>query len=231
MLSALRFHLTRTSSNGKTGPIPVSTSSRATCPPTCPFLKNGCYADAGYYTRLHWDAVTRGDRGVPFADFLDQIRNLPAGQLWRHSVAGDLAHTAGRISRRYIKALVAANGGRRGFTYTHHDLTKGENLSLIRYANRNGFTVNVSTESEAAADRAIAAGLPAVIAVPSTETRTTWRTPDGNAVLVCPAQRSDTKTCSDCQLCSDKRGRRVVIAFVAHGTAKRKADQAIAAAH
>jgi hypothetical protein len=106
MLSALRFHLTRTSSNVKTGPIPVSTSSRATCPPTCPFLKNGCYADAGFYTRLHWDAVTRGDRGVPFADFLDHIRNLPAGQLWRHNQAGDLPHTAGRISRRFIRGLV-----------------------------------------------------------------------------------------------------------------------------
>lgn len=230
MLSALRFHLTRVSSNVKTGPIPVSTSSRATCPPSCPFLKNGCYADAGFYTRLHWDAVTRGDRGVPFAEFLDQIRKLPAGQLWRHSVAGDLAHTAGRISRRYIRALVAANRGRRGFTYTHHDLSKGENASLIRYANRNGFRVNVSTETESAADHAISAGLPAVLAVPSTETRKAWRTPAGNAVLVCPAQRSDTKTCADCQLC-ERRGSRVVIAFIAHGTGKRKADQAIAAAH
>jgi hypothetical protein len=107
--------------------------------------------------------------------------------------AGDLPHTAGRISRRFIKGIVAANRGRRGFTYTHHDLSKGENLPLLRFANRNGFRVNVSTESEAAADRAIAAGLPAVIAVPSTETRKTWHTPAGNAVLVCPAQRSDTK--------------------------------------
>ena len=230
MLQTLRFHLTRVSSNQKTGPIPVSTSSRATCPPTCPFLKNGCYADAGYYTRLHWDAVTRGDRGVSFAEFLQQIRSLPTGQLWRHSVAGDLAHTAGKISRRYIRALVAANRGRRGFTYTHHDPSKGENASLIRYANRNGFRINVSTETESAADHAIAAGMPAVLAVPSTETRKAWRTPAGNAVLVCPAQRSDTKTCADCQLC-ERRGSRVVIAFIAHGTGKRKADQAIAAAH
>ena len=229
MLQTLRFHLTRVSSNAKTGPIPVSTSSKTTCPATCPFMGNGCYAASGPLA-IHWQAITKGDRGTPLADFLQAIRSLPAGQLWRHNQAGDLPHSGGRISRRFIRGIVAANRGRRGFTYTHHDLTKGENLSLIRYANRNGFTVNVSTESEAAADRAIAAGLPAVIAVPSTETRTTWRTPDGNAVLVCPAQRSDTKTCSDCQLCSDKRGRRVVIAFVAHGTAKRKADQAIAAA-
>ena len=231
MLQTLRLHLTRVSSNAKTGPIPVSTSSKATCPSTCPFMGNGCYAASGPLA-LHWAAVTRGERGTPFAEFLAAIRSLPVGQLWRMNQAGDIPHNGtGKISRRFIKGMVAANRGRRGFTYTHHDLTKGENLSLIRYANRNGFTVNVSTETEAAADRAIAAGLPAVIAVPSTETRTTWRTPAGNAVLVCPAQRSDTKTCSDCQLCSDKRGRRVVIAFLAHGTGKKKANAAIAAAH
>jgi len=229
MLSALRFHLTRVSSNVKTGPIPVSTSSKATCPATCPFMGNGCYAASGPLA-LHWQAITRGDRGVPFADFLQSIRNLPKGQIWRHNQAGDLPHSAGRISRRFIRGIVAANRGRRGFTYTHHDLSKGENASLIRYANRNGFRVNVSTETENAADHAIAAGLPAVLAVPSTETRKAWRTPAGNAVLVCPAQRSDTKTCADCQLC-EKRGSRVVIAFIAHGTGKRKADQAIAAAH
>lgn len=228
MLSALRFHLTRVSSNVKTGPIPVSTSSKATCPATCPFMGNGCYAASGPLA-LHWQAITRGDRGVPFADFLQSIRNLPKGQIWRHNQAGDLPHTAGRISRRFIRGIVAANRGKRGFTYTHHDLSKGENASLIRYANRNGFRVNVSTETESAADHAIAAGLPAVLAVPSTETRRSWRTPAGNAVLVCPAQRSDTKTCADCQLC-EKRGSRVVIAFIAHGTGKRKADQAIAAA-
>src|SRR5210317_1974689 len=103
MLQTLRFHLTRSSSNVKTGPIPVSTSSRATCPPTCPFLENGCYAHAGYYTRLHWDAVTRGERGLPMAEFFREISLLPDGQLWRSNVAGDLTHTMGRISRRFLR--------------------------------------------------------------------------------------------------------------------------------
>lgn len=179
--------------------------------------------------RHHWQAVSRGDRGTPLADFLAAIAALPAGQLWRHNQAGDLPHTAGRISRRFIRGLTAANRGRRGFTYTHHDLTKGENLALIRQANRHGFRINVSTETEAAADRAIAAGLPAVLAVPSTETRKTWHTAQNNVVLICPAQRSDTKTCANCQLCHS-RGSRVIIGFVAHGTAKRKADLAIAGA-
>jgi transcription initiation factor TFIID subunit TAF12 len=157
------------------------------------------------------------------------IAALPAGQLWRHGQAGDFPHTAGRISRRYLRAIIAANRGRNGYTYTHHSLAIGENASLIRSANRNGFTVNVSTESESAADHAIAAGLPAVLAVPSDEERVTWQTAAGNRVLVCPAQRSDTKTCADCKLCH-KRGRRVIIAFLAHGIGRRKVNAAIAAA-
>jgi len=179
--------------------------------------------------RHHWDAVTRGDRGEPIARFLANIAALPVGQLWRHNQAGDLPHTAGRISRRFMRAIITANRGRLGYTYTHHSLTVGENLQLLRQANRQGFTVNVSTESESAADSAIASGLPAVLTVPSRETRTTWQTAAGNRVLVCPAQRSDSRTCADCQLCH-KRGRRVIIAFLAHGTAKRRAESALTAA-
>jgi len=226
-LSDLRFHLTRVSSNVKTGPIPVSTSSRVTCPASCPFAGNGCYAESGPLA-IHWAAVTRGERGQPLREFMAAIAALPVGQLWRHGQAGDFPHTAGRISRRYMRAIIAANRGRNGYTYSHHSLAIGENASLIRSANRNGFTVNVSTESMAAADSAIAAGLPAVLAVPSDETRVTWQTAAGNRVLVCPAQRSDTKTCADCKLCH-KRGRRVIIAFLAHGIGKRKVNAAIAA--
>jgi hypothetical protein len=227
-LSDLRFHLSRVSTNSKTGAIPVSTSPRSSCSPSCPFFNNGCYAE-NYPLRFHWEAVTRGERGEPLQRFLANIAALPVGQLWRHNQAGDLPHTAGRISRRFMRGLIAANRGRRGYTYTHHRLDIGENLPLIRQANRNGLTVNISTETETAADSAVAAGLPAVLTVPSDESRTTWQTAGGNRVLVCPAQRSDTKTCADCQLCH-KRGRRVIIAFLAHGTAKRKAERSLTGA-
>lgn len=224
-LSDLRFHLTQTSGNVKTGPIPVSTSSRATCSPSCPFFENGCYAESGPLA-IHWRKVSNGERGLPLPEFLAAIAALPVGQLWRHGQAGDFPHNAGRISRRYVRGLIAANRGRNGYTYTHHDLRLGENLSLIRSANRQGFTVNVSTETMAAADAAIAAGLPAVLAVPSDERGTSWLTPAANRVVVCPAQRSDTVTCADCKLCH-KRPRNLIIAFIAHGTGKRKADVAI----
>lgn len=228
-LSELRFHFTAKSSNAKTGPIPVSTSSRETCSPVCPFFGNGCYAESGPLA-LHWREVTNGNRGDKLFDFLEKIRSLMPDQLWRHNQAGDLPHVAGKISRRFIKAIVDANRGRRGFTYTHHDLHKGENLALVRYANRSGFRINISTESESAADSAVAAGLPAVLAVSSNEERTHWRTAAGNVVTVCPAQRKEDQfsgvSCSNCQLCQT-RNIKQIIAFIAHGTSKRKADAAI----
>jgi hypothetical protein len=227
-LSDLKFHLSTVSSNAKTGPIAVSTSSRATCSPTCPFLGNGCYAESGPLL-LHWRKVTEGMRGVNFRAFCDQLGKLESGRLFRHNQAGDLPHTAGKISRAFIKSMVASVKHLKAFTYTHHDIRKGENLSLLRYANRNGFTINVSTESESAADNVISAGLPAVMVANSKEARTTWHTKGGNVVLVCPAQRSDTKTCADCKLCHH-RGRRVVIAFLAHGTSKHKANSVVSEA-
>ena len=230
MLKNLRFHLSRVSTNSKTGPIPVSTSSKATCPPTCPFLGgNGCYGD-NHGLNFHWRLVTNGSRGVTASEFFRLIAALPSGQFWRANQAGDLPHTRGRISRRFLRGLIAANSGRRGYTYSHHDLALGENLALIRQANRQGLTINVSTETEAAADRAIAAGLPAVVAVPSTETRLAWNTPAGHRVVVCPAQRDGSIVdCSTCQLCYKRpAGNRLIIAFLAHGTSKAKANAAIA---
>ena len=237
MLSSLRFHLTPKSSNAKTGPVAVTTSSRATCPASCPFLKNGCYADAGYYTRLHWDAVTRGERGKPWRDHFADLEGLSTNTKLRLNVSGDLPHTGGRISRVYARALAVAVKRLKAWTYTHHKLTPS-NLQILRFLNRNspvlnsytehGLTVNCSTETESAADAAVAAGLPAVLTVDSAETRAQWKTAAGNIVHVCPAQRRETD-CDHCMLCHH-RGRRVVVAFLAHGTGKRKAQAALAAA-
>jgi hypothetical protein len=227
MLSALRFHLTAQSNNAKTGRIAVTTSSRATCSPTCPFLKNGCYADAGPLA-LHWQKVTSGERGKPWREHLADLAALPAGSALRLNQAGDLPATDGKISRLYARALAAATKHLKAWTYSHHKLTPS-NLQILRFLNGQGLTVNCSTETESAADAAVAAGLPAVLTVDSAETRAQWNTDAGNRVIVCPAQQRDGVTCSDCMLCQ-KRGRRVVVAFLAHGTGKRKAQAALAAA-
>ena len=42
------YHLTKVSSNRKTGPIPVSTTTSDSCPPTCSLKGAGCYAEQGH---------------------------------------------------------------------------------------------------------------------------------------------------------------------------------------
>ena len=224
-IAGLLFHLTPSSKNAKTGLIPVSTSSRTLCPATCPFAENGCYAASGPLA-LHWREVTEGRRGMPWLLFLQAIAGLAAGQLWRHNQAGDICDPTTTAGRRALKELTAANQGRRGFTYTHHPLTPSA-IAALKGATAQGFTVNASTETMGAADRAVAYGLRAVTVVPSTDTRRVWRSPDGNPVVTCPAQVHDGMTCERCQLCA-KRPQEVIVAFRAHGTGRRKVDAMLA---
>lgn len=215
------FHLSRVSGNSKTGPIPVSTSPRSTCPPGCPFLGHGCYGDGGPIA-IHWAEVSAGRRGVPWPDFLRLIRALPDGQLWRMNQAGDLQDPDTVAGRAALRQLVSANRGRRGFTFSHHPLTRLV-VRAFRDATARGFTVNVSTETMAAADAAVAAGLFAVTVVPSTDQRRFWFSPAGNRVVACPAQLHAGITCSTCQLCHD-RPASVIVAFRAHGSSRRRVD-------
>ena len=218
----MRVHITPRSSNAKTGPIPVTTSEESTCPSTCPFIGKGCYAKSGPLA-LHWRRVSNGERGTDWQGLCDFIQTLPNRQLWRHNQAGDLPHNAGLIDYAKIAHLVVANTGKRGFTYTHHSLN-AHNVSILSRANRQGFTVNVSTESLDRADDAMAMGLPAV-AVVRNDTPVPERTPAGNLVVVCPAQAREV-SCSECGLCSQAK-RSCVVAFLAHGTQAKKVNAAV----
>ena len=70
------YHITKKSSNKKTGNMVVVTSSRHTCPPACPFKDAGCYADGGPL-RIHWDKVTSGERGMDFNQLIDELERIP----------------------------------------------------------------------------------------------------------------------------------------------------------
>ena len=63
-----RASLSFPSRNAKTGPIAVSSTSRRTCPSSCPLAGDqGCYAEAGFHTRLHWDRLSPGATGFSAA--------------------------------------------------------------------------------------------------------------------------------------------------------------------
>jgi len=215
-------HLSRESGNAKTGPIPVSTTSAKTCPPSCPFNRGqGCYAGSGPLA-LHWRKVTARERGMAWGKFCSEIAGLPEGQLWRHNQAGDLPGSGERINSRELFALVRANLGKRGFTYTHKTNSRS-NLQAIAKANSRGFTINLSANSLAHADTLARTKAGPVVCVLPQEQTSNCLTPEGRRVVVCPATQRDNVSCATCQLCS-RRERSVIIGFPAHGTSKRKAS-------
>ena len=218
-----QVHLTPVSSNTKTGPIPVSTTSKATCPVDCA-MRAGCYADSGPLA-LHWNAVSSGQRGTDWASFCDSIAQLQDGQLWRHNQAGDLPGDGHTVDPVALGKLVIANMGKRGFTYSHY--RDSDSLYWIRFANEWGFTVNLSGNSLQDADDLADTGAgPVVCVLPSTQTENTV-TPKGRRVVVCPATQRDNVSCATCQLC--QRQRDTIVGFPAHGTRKRVIDIKLAA--
>ena len=205
------------SGNKKTGPIPTSYTSARTCPTACPLLGNGCYAEQ-YPVREHWGDAARF---VDWLTFVASVRALPAGQLWRHNVAGDLPGEGNALDTVALGLLVEANRGKRGFTYTHKPLTRVV-VSAIRRAVKAGFTINASADSLAEADAAAALGLPTVVTLP-TDAPQVSKTPEGRTVVACPAEKREI-TCERCQLCSVAT-RKTIVGFRAHGQSKNRINR------
>jgi hypothetical protein len=216
------FHITPKSKNAKVGKMAVTTSTATTCPSACPFKDNGCYAESGPL-KLHWLKVTEGKRGDDWSTFLDKIKELPAGSKWRHNQAGDLPGDTKDLDSAKCADLAKANEGKRGFTYTHYDvLDNFQNAITVNIMNNLGFTVNVSANNLDHADQLCDLDIAPVATVLPIEQTTNTVTPKGRKVVVCPATYKDDVSCADCMLC-EKRDRKVIVGFPAHGTSKKKA--------
>lgn len=240
----MQAHLTFKSSNAKTGDIPVSTTSAKSCPDNCPLKKAGCYGDGGPLNWF-WQKVTNEKAGKGWLDFVADVAKIPEGQLWRHNQVGDLPNKESapdEIDAEKLDQLTAAQKGRKGFTFTHHDMTAGNNAQLVKQANAQGFTINLSANNLSHADQLADLGAgPVATVLPAElgrkhkgkdwlETLAEYRariprqiqTPKGRAVTICPATFLDT-SCKDCGLCQ-KQQRKAIVGFPAHGPSTRKAD-------
>ncbi len=222
----MKTRLTLKSRNKKTGPIPVSTTERKSCPDTCPFKKNGCYADGGPLA-IVWDEITdKPGIALNWKTFCGKIKDLKPGQLWRHNQGGDLPHKKGIIDKNKLQLLVNSNVGKKGFTYTHHDMTIRENILNVGAANLAGFTVNVSANNLDHADalKMLSQCIPVVVVLPIDQVTNTT-TPQGNKVIVCPAaiDKTDKINCATCKLCAISQ-RDAIIGFPAHGASRKKAS-------
>jgi hypothetical protein len=257
MEKLMKVHFIAISQNAKTGPIPVSIIERASCWLGCALYENGCYAATGALT-MHWERVSHGMAGGPWSEFCAKIAALRPGRLWRYAQAGDLPGYGGKIDGALLDELVTANTGKNAIAFTHKPVLGGnpvavENRRLIAAAVKAGFTVNLSADNAAHADRLAELEIAPVVTVLARayarkavrhrfkRRRDEWaeriaewrnrtaslprRTPAGRRIAICPATYSNA-TCKTCGACA--RVRDTVIGFPAHG-AWRQVEAAIAA--
>lgn len=227
------YVLKQVSGNRKTGPMPVSTSNSSTCPDACPIKLKGCYAKYGP-TGMAWRNVDNGKakEAVEWDQFVRQVKALSKGSLWRHNQAGDLNGSNNLIDNAALLELVKANKAKRGFTYTHYPMfaddatntTKSAfNRASVKFANENGFTINLSGNDMHHADKLKALDIaPVVVLMPRDADKVTI-TPAGNKVVICPAENSDKVNCLTCGLCQ-VADRNYIIGFRAHGTAAKTVE-------
>ena len=108
------------------------------------------------------------------------------------------------------------------------DFIRDCNAIAIKQANAQGFTINASTESIAEADQAFNEGYPTTVVLEGhSDALSTFKTPSGNTVAICPAQLKDNVTCETCALCQ-KSERKVIVGFIAHGSSKAKVIKILA---
>ncbi|MBX3217129.1 MAG: hypothetical protein KF850_34175 [Labilithrix sp.] len=200
--------------NETTGPIPVSITDPASCPPSCPLMGNGCYAEALPWFRYWWFLVAV--RGSSWWDFCVAVRLLSPGQIWRHNEGGDLPGLGDLLDVGALEMLVRANRGRLGFTYTRKPLRTAAERHAVGAANAAGFTINLSAMSLVEADRLADLEVGPVTVVLPHYSPGRIRTPAGRRVVICPAE-TDGLTCKQCKLCA-RPSRKAIVGFPAHGS-------------
>lgn len=218
--------LTAKSSNRKVGPMPVSTTEEASCPSECPLNGTDCYARFGPL-KIHWNKVSSQQRGDNWDAFCKRMTKFKPGTPFRHNQAGDLPKLGDIIDLGKLRKLVNAVRHMLGFTYTHYDPSKPENAKAIKFANDNGFTVNLSADSLSEADEYYSLGIgPVCTILPKDAPHRGNRTPGGLPIVVCPAQTNDAINCYQCMLCQ-KRNRKSIVGFLAHGTASKRLSEKV----
>ena len=180
---------------------------------------------------MFWRKLSDGlvKSALTFDAFVDAIRLLPDGQLWRHNQAGDLPGDSDHVDAGKLDRLARAAAHTRGWTYTHKPLTK-TNVRAVKNATAKGFTINASADRTADVDAIMDIGLPTVTVLPSSFAGKVTRTAKGRRIIGCPATYRDDVTCSGCgngrPLCQ-RADRDYAIGFPAHGASKRKADAVV----
>ncbi len=215
----MKIRITLNSKNKKLGKMPTTTTERKSCPDSCP-LKNGdCYGEK-YHTSIVWGETETGfnkrwkkNFSNSWDDTIKAIASFPESvDIWRHNQIGDLPNDGDdneSIDEKKLDQLVEANNKRRVICFTHKHKYK-KNIDLIKKANKNGFTINLSANNLKHADELAKHGLPVAVVVD----KHTTATPQGRPVVMCLSQTKGL-TCKQCKLCSVNT-RKTIVGFLKH---------------
>lgn len=243
MLANLAMIVIPKSANEKTGNIIQSYSARATCPNRCPLKKNGCYAD-NYHTSKNWDRCENvldpryvsntNDLTLSLIEAIaPRSKKGVTEVLFRHNVAGDIAHENSNIidvSRVNAIAYACKSAGKatgvtvRCYTYTHCEIS-ARNAKVIHEALDNDFIINYSCETVNEVKKANELGCDTVITSIDPEETIRDLKAVGIKAVQCPAQTHNNVSCESCKLCS--RPRVTTVVFKIHGNGSNKARKVI----
>src|SRR5262249_12483790 len=209
-----------TSTNAKLGPVSATYASQASCPRSCPWYRNGCYAErgqVGFQTRRLNRSRIREAARIAEAE-ARAIDALTGDRLLRLHVVGDArtdaaARVLSAAAQRYARRGNAPRRGRKVWTYTHAWRT------VSRASWDDAVSVLASVETVKEAREAMRAGYAAAVVVCAFERQSAYPI-DGVTVLPCPNQTRGV-TCRACGLCRDDerlRAAGVVIGFEAPGS-------------
>jgi hypothetical protein len=253
----MRVQFIAVSQNAKTGPIPASIVERASCWPGCASTKMAATPKPALSrcTGTKFPKACEADPGRSSAQKSRRSGPAVCGAMPKQATSPE---TGQKIDGALLDELVAANIGKNAIAFTHKpvlgdDRIAVENRRLIAAAVKGGFTVNLSANNPAHADRLAELGIAPVVTVLArdyarraarhrfkrrrdewVETIGEWRdrtaswprcTPTGRRIAICPATYSDA-TCKTCGACAHVRD--AVIGFPAHG-AWRQVEAATAA--
>ena len=194
-------------------------ASQATCPKTCPFRDNGCYAEWGN-TGIITRRLTKSSITDPIEIAkceAEGIRNLKGLFPLRLHVVGDSSTPKAAEIISEACEEYKQRSGQEVFTYTHARIPRKHwgNVSVLR-----------SCTTLRQAEGAIEAGYAAAMAVSKFKSERRYYIGRGMYGIPCPKQTNKTESCNTCKLCFKDRSlhkNKNVILFEVHGAMKCKA--------
>jgi uncharacterized protein YlaI len=212
-------------SNRKVGDCSVTMAAQISCPPTCPFLKNGCYAEHGlqgiHTRRQNAKQISALDEARQEAK---AINAMSGKRPLRLHVVGDCATNVAAKTVSKAAEGYTAKHSKPVWTYTH----AWRNVDRPSW---RGVSVLASCESTKQAHEAMQRDYAACMTVAAHPADGKAFTQDGLKVIPCPEQTRNA-TCDTCRLCWDDgalKARNAIISFAAHGTGAKRVRESLAA--